>query len=246
MRALLAKICLRRLPIALNVETIIRGQTPLVLAPHPDDESLGCGGFIAACVAIGRPPVVVFLTDGSASHPNSRAFPPSRLQAIREDEARAALKILGLDVNRAVFMRERDSDAPMSGPAFEAAAKRLGDLCTHYEVGVIVAPWEHDPSPDHIAAHLLAQAISTRLNISSLAYPVWGWFLPKMKKLRNTRISGWRLNISEHLEAKRRAIAAHCSQHGGLIYDDESGFALREDFLSVFYTNHETFIIVRP
>src|SRR5690606_16204888 len=44
-----------------------------VIAPHPDDESLGCGGLIAALAADGRAVQVVFVTDGAGSHPNSAA-----------------------------------------------------------------------------------------------------------------------------------------------------------------------------
>ena len=36
---------------------IVGDGTCLILAPHPDDESLGCGGLIAACIAAGRPPL---------------------------------------------------------------------------------------------------------------------------------------------------------------------------------------------
>ena len=57
-----------------SLNDIIGGGTCLILAPHPDDESLGCGGLIAACVAAGRSPLVVILTDGAGSHPNSRRF----------------------------------------------------------------------------------------------------------------------------------------------------------------------------
>src|SRR5262245_24685447 len=51
------------------------GHSPvLVLAPHPDDESLGCGGLIAACQAQGHPVHVLVLTDGAGSHRRSRQY----------------------------------------------------------------------------------------------------------------------------------------------------------------------------
>ena len=78
------------------LDDIIGGGTCLILAPHPDDESLGCGGLIAACVAAGRPPLVAVLTDGAGSHPNSRTYPPDRLRAVRAQEVRTAVGMLGL------------------------------------------------------------------------------------------------------------------------------------------------------
>lgn len=72
----------------------------LILAPHSDDESIGCGGLIAESVARDRPVRVVVLSDGAASHPNSATFPPPRLAALRMEETRAAVAELGLDPAR--------------------------------------------------------------------------------------------------------------------------------------------------
>src|ERR1700733_9497152 len=109
----------RGLPLG-SVGDIIGHGTALILAPHPDDESLGCGGLIATCAAAGRPPLVAILTDGAASHPNSRAFPPDRLRAQRALEARTAVVHLGLSPDRLVFLDQPDSAAPSQGPGFEA------------------------------------------------------------------------------------------------------------------------------
>ena len=68
----------------------------VVVAPHPDDESLACGGLIAdACRQEVRGKVVI-VSDGSGSHPNSRAYAPDRLASLREEEARQAGAELGL------------------------------------------------------------------------------------------------------------------------------------------------------
>ena len=91
----------------------------MVLAPHPDDESLGCGGMIAAACEAGTPPVVVFITDGAASHPGSRRFDATARRDIREQEARRAAAVLGLAEDRLVFLRLPDGAAPHEGPAFD-------------------------------------------------------------------------------------------------------------------------------
>lgn len=94
----------------------VTGDAPaLILAPHPDDETLGCGGLIAAASAAGHPPFVLILTDGTGSHPRSRSYPFARLKAVREQEARNAVAILGLPPGRIGFMGLRDTAAPMDG-----------------------------------------------------------------------------------------------------------------------------------
>ncbi|HEY0787056.1 MAG TPA: PIG-L family deacetylase, partial [Thermoanaerobaculia bacterium] len=68
--------------------TALRGERMLVVAPHPDDETIGCGGLLALHVAEGRDCRVIVVTDGSA---HAGASPAGR----REEEVRRALTILG-------------------------------------------------------------------------------------------------------------------------------------------------------
>ena len=227
-----------------DLTDIIGSGTCLILAPHPDDESLGCGGLIAACVAAGRIPLVVILTDGAGSHPNSRTFPPDRLRAVRGQEVRDAVACVGLPPGRVVLLGEPDTAAPHDGPGFDAVVARLARLidreaaCT-----AILAPWRHDPHCDHEAASLAAVAVADAMGIQHVAYPVWGWMLPADKPIADPLPTGWRLDISGYLPAKRRAIEAHRSQYGQLITDDDAGFQLPQALLSVFDSPFETFLI---
>ena len=67
----------------------------IVVAPHPDDDVLGCGALIAR-VAPHLPVRVIYVTDGAASHDGSPTYPPQRLRDVREREARRGLRRLGV------------------------------------------------------------------------------------------------------------------------------------------------------
>jgi LmbE family N-acetylglucosaminyl deacetylase len=234
---------MRALPFRDLGETI-GDSTVLILAPHPDDESLGCGGLIAACCAAGRPPFVLVLTDGAGSHPRSVRYPPKLLRAAREKEARDAVAALGLPPHRIAFLGLPDTAAPHDGAAFDRAVDVIVSLAQRLACTSIAAPWQHDPHCDHLAAHRMAAVAATRAQLRHIAYPVWGWTLPADDAL-DTIVAGGRLDIAPHLPAKRRAIAAHASQHGRLVTDDPSGFTLPPSLLSVFDAPYEVFLDVR-
>jgi LmbE family N-acetylglucosaminyl deacetylase len=231
---------MRSLPIS-DLDSIVGGDTVLIMAPHPDDESLGCGGMIAECCARGRPPFVLILTDGTGSHPASAQYSPGRLRATREAEARAAVAALGLDADRIGFLRLPDTAAPHQGAAFEAAVATIIRIAERWGCRAVASPWRHDPHGDHLAAYRMATAVVERLHLRHISYPVWGWTLPPDKDIAE-HVDGARLDISAHLEAKRRAIAAYESQLGKLITDDPQGFSLAPQFLALFDQPYEVFL----
>ena len=106
----------------------ITGKRPiLILAPHADDESLGCGGLIAQACAAGETVYVAILTDGTGSHPNSKAFPPAQLKALREQETADAVATLGLQSDRLSFLEYKDASTPLGGRPLMRAAERLAE-----------------------------------------------------------------------------------------------------------------------
>ena len=229
---------LAALPFA-DLATITGGRDPLVLAPHPDDESLGCGGLLAMA---GRRAAVLVVTDGTGSHANSPSYPAERLRALREAEAESAIAALGLPGERLQFLRLRDTAAPTAGPEFDAAVAAIVTALRRFGCGLLLATWRHDPHGDHVAVHHMAQAAARRAGVPHLAYPVWGWTLPPEQELAGPAPIGWRLDITAALPAKRRAIAAHRSQTSGLIDDDPTGFQLPALFLEHFERPFETYL----
>jgi len=69
------------------------GRRVLVLAPHPDDEVFGCGGALADLADRGAAIDVLLVTDGAAAGEDEAAR--RRIAALRSEESRAALRILG-------------------------------------------------------------------------------------------------------------------------------------------------------
>jgi LmbE family N-acetylglucosaminyl deacetylase len=228
------------LPIG-DTETIFGSGRTLVLAPHPDDESLGCGGMIAELCRLGRPPRVVVLTDGTGSHPGSAGTSARLLRRLREREAIEALRRLGLPApHTPVFMRLRDTAAPHRGTLFEAAVSRLCALAA--DCDTICAPWSHDPHCDHEAAHRIASAAAAQIGCRHVSYPVWGWTLPAERQIPGP-VQGWRLDIEGVLQAKQSAIAAHRSQHGSVIGDDPGGFVLPPALLAACARPYEVYLV---
>ncbi len=231
---------LRNLPLT-DCRTLLRDCPVLVLAPHPDDESLGCGGLLAACHEHGLPAYAAFLTDGAASHPQSREYPRARLAALREAEARSALISLGVEEDRIEFLGLPDGAAPTRGRSFDLATDRLASIVRSRGIRTICATWEHDPHPDHRAACRIGRQVARKLDARLLCYPVWGWTIPPDTWLPAMRIAGARLDITRYLAAKRHAIGCHRSQMTDLISDDPTGFRLSDEMLTLFERPFEVF-----
>lgn len=218
--------------------------TSLVIAPHPDDESLGCGGFIAEATRLGHPPVVVIVSDGAASHPRSRLWPPTRLAALREEETRKATAMLGLPPDRLHFLRLPDTAVPTSGPVFDTAVQALATMVRQYGCANVIAPWRHDPHCDHVAAWHMGLALKSLPPCPALlAYPVWGLTLQPDMVIHEAMPEGARLDISAHLATKRAAINAHRSQRGLVVADDPDGFTLPDVLLDRLLRPHEYLIV---
>ena len=233
------------LPFA-KLDEILKGKPALILAPHPDDESLGCAGLIAAACAAGLHPIVVVVTDGTGSHRSSKEFPPEALRALRESEANVAMTQLGLPADRLIFLGLRDTATPKEGILFENTVLVVSALAVEHGCGSLIATWLHDPHCDHEATYVIAMEASTRSRMGLLAYPVWGWTLAADAEIDTPLPNGVRFNISEFLIAKRAAIAAHQSQQGLIITDAEKSFCLPPALLSVFDRPYEVFLRASP
>jgi len=229
-------------PIQAAEKVLDWGKT-LIVAPHPDDESLGCGGAIALLRKFKRKVKVLVLSDGTLSHPNSVKFPLKKLRELREMEMLHALEILGVPAEEVTFFRYRDRSVPNTNSEnwLEAVGKCRAYLRKNQPETILV-PWRRDPHPDHRAAYSLIKS-ACKNSDRIIEYPIWLWEIAEsVDAPRFDEVFAWRLDISRAIEKKQRAIRAHASQTTDLIDDDSQGFRLTEDILANFAGNYEFFL----
>ncbi|AFY27972.1 PIG-L deacetylase family protein [Cyanobium gracile] len=219
----------------------------VLLAPHPDDEALGCGGLLALLADGNQRAHVIVMTDGCRSHPRSRAYPAARLAALRSEETLAALAVLGYPASAVTFMGFEDGALPADDTAgFGAAACRLRELLIEHSPDTIVLPWRRDSHADHQSTWQLCRGAASGLSVTFrwLEYPVWAWSPPDAHEVppQATEVRVWLLDIATAQKRKRLAIAQYGSQLGTVVDDDASGFILEPSMLAHFHKPWELYL----
>lgn len=214
------------------LDDLLAGRTSItVIAPHPDDETLGCGRLLADAWAAGIACKVVCVTDGARSHPNSRRYPPEKLAALRQAELEMAVQKLGSGIG-VDYLGYPDCAAPQDGHAVDR-------ICTLMPpAALLLSPWRGDPHVDHQSCATLAAHVTKRTGCRHLAYPIWGRVRPVAPPPTDIlRYHG----SAEATARKRAALACHCSQMTALIDDDPEGFVMDADLQAMFLTEPELF-----
>jgi LmbE family N-acetylglucosaminyl deacetylase len=214
----------------------------LVLAPHPDDETLGCGGTIMRKLAAGAPVNVVIAADGRYAYPSSD-LSVDALVEIREEEARRACAILGLPAASITFLRFEDLRLADHRGLLRDRLFPIFDMIKPEEILVTSAIDNH---PDHrVLAELARELVQTRRDRVPVLYeyPIWFWD-PRIWRLRDLGELRPRIVRTEKFRMrKREAIAAYRSQVTNMIAG--AGPApLRKGFVRQFLQPEEIFFEV--
>ena len=217
----------------------------IIVAPHPDDETLGCGGTVALLKREGISVHFLFVSDGTMSHPNSKKYPPEKLRALREAEALEAVKTLGGQYNDIRYLAFPDRSVPeKQSPFFEMAVRIMERYITDIAPETIFVPWQNDPHPDHRATWQIVSEAVSRLNLKPriVEYPIWLWEMGSAEDINLISKKKFVcVDISEVLDIKKLALSAHTSQLTDLIDDDPNGFRLSQDVISHFDHQREVF-----
>ncbi len=201
----------------------------LVVAPHPDDETLGAGGLLRAWAEHGLPATVISVTDGEAACPETQA-----LADIRRAELRRALLELGFDHPYIVRLQLPDGQLGM----YE---QRIAEAIHEYfqPNGLLVAPFESDGHPDHDAVGRAAQ-VAARTRAATLArYLIWAWQWNGSALLAAER-NAVRFELSSRWRAaKRRAIDQFRTQ----VDQRPGGPVVPPEMRAHFTRAHEVFLL---
>ena len=180
----------------------------LVIAPHADDEVLGCGGALARHIARGDEVEVVVLTDGARGTADGSI--DIELVSQRREEAIAGLAILG--VSSYEFWELPEGHVP-DADVLGALTLRLAMRIASTRPDLVYAPWIGEEHADHFQAARLARlglALSAYEGLA-LGYEVWTPLEPR-----------WLVDISDVWDCKRAAVSEHRSQ---LAHTDLYGLA---------------------
>ncbi len=177
----------------------------VVVAAHPDDETLGLGATIAQLVAAGVDVLVVTVSDGGAARPGTTVRERARAEITRRYELRRAAAVLGVPAPVSLGLPDGEL-----GDHEDTIADVLTGIIGDTAPGTwCAATWRGDGHADHEAVGRAAAEACERTGATLLEYPVWMWHwaspadpaVPWDRAL-SARVPGWALD--------RKRLAAHC------------------------------------
>ncbi len=183
-------------------------QRLVVLAPHPDDEILACGGLLAGWTLQGHAPKVIAVTDGEASHGTADIKACARMAACRAEESQAGLRTLG--IASPCITRLGIADGKVRDH-LDGLAQQLQAMLRPTDV--VVTTWQLDGHPDHEATGLAAAQACAATGARLLQAPVWMWHWSQPGDTRVPWSALCALSLGDvALQMKRKALQRHQSQ----------------------------------
>ena len=176
----------------------------LVVAPHPDDETIGCGGRLALAAAAGEKVGAIFLTSGELGLTDLSA---DQARTVREAEAKEAARIIG--ITSLTFLRLPDwSLSDSSAQAVES----LGRVLQQEHPNRLLIPHVNESHPDHAATPVILRMAlrNIQVEIQVQTYEVW----TPMTSFEEVE------DISSVMEIKLAALRAYRSQLAQFQYDE--------------------------
>lgn len=150
------------------------GKSMLILAPHQDDEAIGCGGALVLQLRTGNGAAIVLMQDGADGH-EELGMSRQALTELRNEESRKAAAAVGVDPP--VFL----GYASLAENARQASEQVRG-IIRQRKADAVFVPFVLDAHPDHRwANYILAEALKgIDWNVRIFGYEVWGLCIPNV------------------------------------------------------------------
>lgn len=180
----------------------------VVIAPHPDDEVLGCGGMLAAAAEQGNPLMMIAVTDGEACYPPSPGCSRQQLAAMRRAETMEALRRLGILPTAISRLGLPDGEVHKHAQILTQQLRRL-----LRPDDIVIATWRHDGHVDHNAVGRAAADAADARGAHLLEVPIWAWHWPANEERHIDRVRARRIALTTRWEVRKEyAVSAYGSQ----------------------------------
>ncbi len=199
----------------------------IVIAPHPDDDVLGVGGYMASAAERNQQVFTTYLTDGGGSLRLDKNMTDSQMVLRREQEAISALRILR--AKGGFFLRFKSQELAEKSEQVQEVLEKIFELLQP-EVVFIPAPYERHKT--HLTCTQIALAALRACKIKTpnlLGYSLWGNFWGGHKRVI--------FDISPCIKTKVQAILAHESQIAYKNY--QQGILGKNNYEAIFWESHE-------
>jgi LmbE family N-acetylglucosaminyl deacetylase len=214
-------------------------RSALVLAPHPDDETLGCAVTVMRKLESGAAIHVIVITDGATWPPD---HPQAENIAVRHAELLASAKVLGLSEDSLTHLDFPETQLDTAGDALVDA---VADAVRAHRPDDVLVTSEADPHADHAALGAATRRALAGTGASVLAYPIWQWTRPR-SWTRTMAAASPAVTVSTdgYLPRKTTAMSVFHSQMSAAAGGDQKE-GLTPGFLSHFAGDVEMFFPVR-
>jgi LmbE family N-acetylglucosaminyl deacetylase len=175
----------------------------VIVAAHPDDETLGAGGLIHDLSARGWRVIVIAVTDGEAAFGRADPGRVERLRRVRPlEQSRAVFRLS--PAAQTIRLGLPDGAVEECAPLLKAA---LGPIARG--ASLLLTTWRRDGHPDHEAVAEITSRIASQAGVPMGQFPIWACYSDP-KEFRGS-LRAWRMS-AEALRAKRVALRAFMSQ----------------------------------
>ncbi|NWF86641.1 PIG-L family deacetylase [Candidatus Bathyarchaeota archaeon] len=220
----------------------------VVFAPHPDDETFGCGGLIAKKIRDGYEVIIVEMTDGRnlfKSILNVETNPsPEDVKKIRKEEVLKATQILGVPKKNIVFLDFKDGTLKEYE---DEAVEKVAEILRRYSPVEVYFPYMHDCHLDHQATNRIVRKTLHKLGMTPIKYQfsilhkhaIVGPLIDRILNLFRKNMI--RLNVSDVICTKEKAIKEFKSEISIVSINQKKPL---EKKVNRYLKNNETFYIM--